>query len=622
MHVDKMLMLSGILAAGMVCQWLAWRIKLPAILPLLFTGFLAGPILGILHPQEELGALYFPLISLSVAVILFEGSLTLAWRDVREVASTVRNLISIGALLTWFGGAIASYYILGLPWDLALLFGALIIVTGPTVISPLLRNVRPTAKVSSVLRWEGILIDPIGATVAVLVFDFVLAGVDANMGHTLQSLLVIIAVGVILGLAGGYAVYLLLSRYLVPDYLRDTITLSLVLLIFSISNALSPESGLLAVTVMGVFLANTDLRKLRELFYFKEKVSIVLISSLFILLAANITRADIAMLTWESLALLAVVIFVLRPLGVWVSARGSTLNRNEQLFLSWISPRGIVAAAVSSLFAYELTAAGYEAARVVAPLIFLVIVGTVVLQGSTAKWVARKLGVAEADPQGFLFVGADRLAQEIALGLKNEDVAVKLIDANPLNVTQARLRGLNAIQGNILSEFLESEIDLAGIGRLLALTSNDEANALACKNFEDEFGSSEVYQLPPNLDGRRNGQMPNRRGLGRLAFGTDATYAYLMGLIEAGAVVKKTPLTQQFDFQSFKAQYAQSEMVPLMAIRGKKVVVGTVEKPLQPSPGWTVLSLVRGPVAQQPSQTVAAEALERLDNTAQAVSTN
>lgn len=621
MHADAMLLIAGVLTAGMICQWIAWRAKLPAIVPLLVAGFLVGPIFNILHPQEELGELFFPLISLSVAVILFEGSLTLAWREVRSVATTVRNLISIGALVTWIGGAVASHYVMGLPWDLALLFGALIIVTGPTVISPLLRNVRPTGKVSSVLRWEGILIDPVGATVAVLVFDFTLAGVDANVTHTLGSLLWIIFIGMAFGLVGGYIVYLLLSRYWVPDYLRETITLSLVLLVFAGSNALSAESGLLAVTAMGIFLANTDLRKLREVFYFKEKLSVLLISSLFILLAANITRADIAMLNWQSLVVLGIVIFALRPLGIMVSARGSELSRKERMFLSWIAPRGIVAAAVSSLFAYELVAAGYEAARIVAPLTFLVIVGTVVIQGGTAKWVAQRLGVSEADPQGFLFMGAGRLAQELALALTNENVMVKLIDANQNNVTDARLRGLNASQGNLLSEFLETHIELSGIGRLLAVTPNDEANALACKHFEDEFGSSEVYQLPPNLSGpaARNGQNPNRYALGRLAFGRTATCSHLMDLIEAGAVIKKTPLTPQFTFADFKAQYTGSEVVPLMAIKGTTVEVGTVSEPLQPTAGWTVLSLVLEPSSPPMPQQDSAEAMERLDNTVEAV---
>jgi NhaP-type Na+/H+ or K+/H+ antiporter len=596
MHAHAMLIIAGVLGAGMVCQWLAWRLKIPAILPLLITGFIAGPLLGILHPQESLGELFFPVISLSVAVILFEGALTLTWRDVRSVAASVRNLISVGAAITWIGGALAGHYLMNLPWALALLFGALIIVTGPTVIAPLLHSVRPTAKIASVLRWESILIDPIGATVAVLIFDFIIAGVGATFSHMLLTLLWIVVEGTLLGMLGGYVICQLLQRHLIPDYLRDATTLALVLLVFSVSNALASESGLLAVTVMGVYLANTELRQLREIFYFKEKLTVMLISSLFILLAANIPRSDLALLDWRSLLVLVIVIFILRPLGVFVSAQGSELSHNERLFVSWIAPRGIVAAAISSLFAYELVARGYSEAAIVAPLTFLIIVGTVLLQGSTAKWVARRLGVVEADPQGFLVMGANRLAQELALALKPEGVTVRLIDANAYNVTNARLRGLDAAHNNLLSDYVETNLDLAGIGRLLALTNNDEANALACQHFEDEFGSQEVYQLPPHLSGR-SGATPNPYQLGRLLFAPDVTYQKLNQMLDAGAVIKKTPLTAQFTLQDFWSRYKESEVVPLMAIKGKKIQVWTVQRPPQPEAGWTIMSLLLDPAA-------------------------
>ncbi len=597
-------MIASVLAVGMLCQWLAWRMKLPAILPLLIAGFLMGPVFGLLQPQASLGNLFFPLISLSVAVILFEGSLTLTWRDVRSVAKTVRNLITVGALVTWIGGAVAARYLLALPWDLSLLFGALIIVTGTTVIAPLLRNVRPTAKIASVMRWEGILIDPVGATVAVLVFNFIVAGVGATWSHTFAELFWILGVGSVLGLVAGYLLYQLLHHYLIPDYLRDAATLTLVLTVFAVSNSLAHESGLLAVTVMGVYLANTDLRKLREIFHFKEKLSVLLISSLFILLAANISRTDLALLDWRSFVLVAVVIFVLRPLGILVSARGSELNRNERLFLSWVAPRGIVAAAVSSLFVYELVELGYSEARIVAPLVFLVIVATVLLQGSTAKWVAQRLGVAEADPQGFLLMGANPVAQELGLALQKEGFVVRLIDANQYNVTRARLRGLDAMQGNLLSDYLEANIDLAGIGRLLALTNNDEANALACKHFEDEFGSSEVYQLPPHLSGRESDN-PNQGQLGRLLFAPDASYQKLEQMVRAGAAIKKTSLTKQFTVDDLRTRYEGSQVVPLMIFKGKKIDVWTPSRPPQPRTGWTVMSLVLPPAISTPPATAA-----------------
>lgn len=585
--MSESILMAGVLAAGIICQWLGWRTKIPAILPLLATGFLVGPIFGILHPQESLGALFFPLVSFSVAIILFEGALTLSWQEVRRVASTVRNLLVVGALITWFGGAAAAHYIMLLPWNLSLLFGALIIVTGPTVIAPLLRNVRPTHDIASVLKWEGILIDPIGATVAVLVFEYIAAEVTPQ--HTVAVFLQIVAVGLILGLAAGYALYYLIQRYLIPDYLRDVAVLAVVIVAFAISNELAHESGLLTVTVMGVFLANRDLKQLREIWFFKEKLSVLLISTLFILLAANTSLAELQMLNWRAFAVLAIVILVLRPLGLQLSALGSTLSRNERLFLSWIAPRGIVAAAISSLFVFELAElSGYEEARIVAPLTFLIIVGTVLIQGSTARRVAELLGVREADPQGFLIMGAHRFASALGQALQESGFVVRSIDSNWNLVRKARMEGLTVYHGNILSEHMENEIDLSGIGHLLALTANDEANALACKKLEEELGSSGVYQLAPQSGQERNEL--SQLQLGRILGNRKLSYTAVENLTRAGATIKKTRLTAEFTFADFQKLYGETAF-PLMVIRGKNVEIATTDKSFAPQSGWTLLSL-------------------------------
>jgi NhaP-type Na+/H+ or K+/H+ antiporter len=587
-----MLMIAGVLAAGIACQWIAWRIRIPAILPLLAVGLLAGPIfLNILHPQDQLGSLYFPFVSLSVAVILFEGALTLNFDEVRNVARVVQRLLVVGALVTWFGGAIAAYYILSLPWDLSLLFGALIIVTGPTVIAPLLRNVRPSAGIASVLRWEGILIDPIGALMAVLVFDYILSDTGASLEHAAIGFARIVIIGSALGFGSGYLIYASLRRYLIPDYLRDVSVLALVAVTFAISNAFAAESGLLAVTVMGIVLANTDLIQVREIWSFKERMSVLLISTLFILLAANITPDLLALLDWRSVVVLAVVMLVLRPIGVQLSAVGSGLSRNERTFLSWIAPRGIVAAAVSSLFAFELVRFGYTEAAILSPLTFLIIVGTVLIQGSTANFFARRLGVSEADPQGFLLMGGFRIAQEIGLVLQDEGFAVRLVDTNYENISMARMRGLNAYHGNILSEYTEERLDLSGIGRLLALTRNDEANALACRHMTEEFGSSEVYQLYPRPASRQNDRL-SRFQSGRLLFGADTSYDMLVKLLSDGAQVKRTALTEQFTYEDFRELYSDNHLV-LLAIQGRTVNIATVDAQLEPQPGWTLISLIR-----------------------------
>ena len=586
---NELLIIAGVLAAGFLCQWIAWRVKIPAIIPLLAVGLAAGPVLlDILHPRDAMGDLFFPFVSLAVSIILFEGALTLNLREVRQVATVVRNLLIIGALVTVLGSAAAGHYIMGLSWNMALLFGTLIVVTGPTVIAPLLRNVRPTENIASILKWEGILIDPLGALLAVLVFDYMIAGSSA-VGHTVVGFFRIVVIGVTLGLVAGFVTYQILQRYLVPDYLRDFAIIGAVTGTFAVSNTLAEESGLLAVTIMGIFLANTQLQQLREIWYFKEKISVLLISTLFILLAANFTREALGMLDWRAFVILAVVMLLLRPLGVFLSSIGSKLARNERLFLAWIAPRGIVAAAVSSLFTIELLKFGYDEAAILAPLVFLIIGGTVLIQGGTAKFVAQQLGVSEADPQGFLLMGGNAFSFALGQLLQEHDFVVRLVDSNHENVAEARLRGLAAYHGNILSEFTESDLDLAGIGRLLALTRNDEANALACKHLEDEFGSSGVYQLPPRHP-EMGKDRPSRFQLGRQLFDVNATYDHLLEMMEGGATIKSTPLTEQFQYIDYRAEY-KDQFVPLMTIRGKTVTIATADTPLEPQPGWTIVSL-------------------------------
>ncbi|MBP7960464.1 MAG: cation:proton antiporter [Caldilineaceae bacterium] len=595
-----MLAISGVLALGIFCQWAAWRLKLPAILPLLAAGFTVGPLLGWLHPQEILGDFFFPMVSLLVAIILFEGALTLEWGDVRHVASTVRNLMTVGAAVTLVGGAAAAHFILGLGWEIAILFGALIVVTGPTVIAPLLRNVRPTAKIASILRWEGILIDPLGALLAVLIFDFIVSeGAPGELrASALVGFLTIVAVGTGMGLLGGLVVAQMIKRYWVPDYLRDVVVLALVTLVFAASDAMQTESGLLAVTVMGIFLANSNLHQLREVWYFKEKLSVIFISVLFIILAANIGLDQLALLDWRSLVLLVVVLFVLRPVGIQLSALGSDLTRNERTFLSWIAPRGIVAAAVSSLFAFRLKEIGFPGAEVLEPLVFMVIVGTVVLQGLTAKPFARFLGVAEAEPQGFLIVSANRFAILLAEALTKAGFVVRMVDLNRRNVRLACMAGLEAHEGNILSEFVESELDMSGIGRMFALTSNDEANSLACLQLREEFGSPEVYQLPPKQADAGETQAQRPGTLGRLLFSQEATHDLILDMVEKGAVVKRTSITPQFTYSEF-IQQSQGRFVPLLAYLDKNVIVATTDQSFIPAPGWTLVSLVLETTTQE-----------------------
>lgn len=591
--ISPSLAIAMVIAFGAAAQWLAWRVRVPAILPLLIIGFLVGPVFGLINPSASPGTdLLFPAVGLAVGLILFEGGLTLRFPEIIEVRRTVTNLVTFGALITWLGAAAAGYFLIDLSLPLAFLFGALIIVTGPTVIGPLLQNVRPTAKVANVLKWEGILIDPIGALVAVLVFEYILLSVSEGgaLGSTILLFLRVVAVGSLMGALGGLFLTFILRRRFVPDYLVNFVALAMVFTVFAVSGALAPESGLLATTLMGIIMANLRVPRMEEILSFKEDLSILAISLLFIVLAANIKlEAFLNILTVQGFVLIAIIMLVVRPLNVFISSIGQPLSFNEKLFLSWISPRGIVAASVTSLFAYKLGTEGISGAEVLEPLVYLIIVGTVVLDSVSAKPVAQWLGVAEPDPQGVLILGAHSFARRIGAFLQDEGIQVVLADTNWSHVATGRMEGLNTYYGSLLSDRSDDEVRLAGIGKLLALTSNDEANALTALKYAREFGSENVYQLEPRRSEGERGRLGNEQS-GRIVFGDGVTYAELSNLFNRGFELKKTQITDTFKMEDFENMYG-NDYLPMFVLRGKKVAFIS-EPSVNPEPGSVLVSLI------------------------------
>ena len=584
------LTIAVVIALGAAAQWVAWRAKLPAILPLLTIGFLVGPVLGWIRPDVMVpSGLLYPAISLAVGLILFEGGLTLRIPDIKEIRTVVMRLVTIGALVTWMGGTLTAYLLTDLSLPLSFLFGALIIVTGPTVIGPLLRIVRPQARVANVLRWEGIVIDVLGAMVAVLVFEFVLIGNrEQALGQTILLFLEFILFGTVIGVLGGLALTALLRLRAIPDYLINVVALGVVFLVFSVSSALGPESGLLAVVLMGIIVGNSGVPNINDLLSFKEDLTILFINVLFIVLAANIDLAAfVGVLTIPGFSLLAVVMLVLRPLDVFISTWRTQLRQNEKLYLSWIGPRGIVAASVSSLFAARLAESGFEGAQTLVSLVFLVIVGTVLLNSITARPLGRLLGVADPDPQGFLILGAHAAARRIAQFLQDEGVQVLLADTNWSNVAAARGQGLNAYYGSLLSDRSDDELRLGGIGRLLALTSNDEANALTALKYAREFGSQDVYQLEPSREASERNRLGGE-SRARVLFYRGVPYRELSRLSENGEFIR-TEVGEQFDFDDLLDRYG-NEVLPMFVVNGKRVRV-LVGDGQSPDVGGTVVSL-------------------------------
>ena len=583
----------AVLAVG--SQWLAWRLRLPSILLLLLFGALAGPVAGLVNPDELFGSLLFPIVSISVAIILFEGGLTLRLSELPYVGGVIFRLISVGALVTWIVAALAARFIMGLNWELSVLLGAILVVTGPTVIGPLLRQIQPKGQVAPALKWEGILIDPVGAVLAVLIFEAILAGEFAQatnvvIGGVVNTLII----GLVIGAASAAILVFLFYRFLVPDHLENGVTLMLVVAAFALSDWFHPESGLLTVTIMGLLLANQNWVSVKHIEEFKENLQVLLVGTLFILLGARLDLNVLLGLGWESLLFLGVLIVIGRPLAVLLSTWRSDMNFTERLFLTWMGPRGIVAAAVSSIFAFELVEAGYEGAEELVPLTFLVIIGTVAFYGLTAGPMARRLGLAEEDPQGVLIVGAHRLARAIAAVLKEHGFPAKLLDTNRHNVRQARLQGLDAHHGNAYSEGVLQELDLWGIGRLLAMTSNNEVNSLAALHFPEVFSRAEVYQLPVPENGdvaEKRETEPPQHLTGRYLFGSETTYYYLMEQFENGAEVKATKLTPQFTYEDLVEHY-EGQMVPLFAITSKKKLrIYSADNRPSPKAGDIIISL-------------------------------
>jgi len=584
---------ASLALASLACQWLAWRLRLPAILFLLLTGILVGPIGGFLSPDIFLDELLFPLVSLSVALILFEGSLTLKLSELRETGTVVRRLVTLGALVTWAVISLATHWLIGLSPALSALFGALVVVTGPTVVVPMLRTLHAKPRIAEVLRWEGILIDPLGALLAVLVFQWLIATGSGENGF-LASLMIFFKVtlaGTVIGLLAGWLLALALRRYWIPEYLEVLAAIAAVLVTFSLSNHLAHESGLLAVTLMGIWLANAKGIDIDEILAFKEHLATLLISGLFILLAARLDLQALLALGWPALVLLAVIQFIARPLSVWASTFGSHLSWPERGLIAWIGPRGIVAAAVSALFALKLEQAGYEDAGLISALTFAVIIGTVVFQSATARPVAKALNVTEPEPRGLLLIGANPAALALAECLQKEEVPLLVVDTHWDAIRDARMRGLRTLCGNPLAAVVDDRLDLAGLGHLLTLTPQREWNALLCQHFRRDFPARQIFtvrtekyqqarlKLAEEHQGQPLGPEPLNFGL-------------LAGLISRGAHFRATRFSESYDFKQWQQQDGAGVRIPIALISpDRHLLLLSDPNEVKPEADWTLIYL-------------------------------
>lgn len=591
-----------ILLFGALAQWVAWRVRLPSILMLLGAGFLVGPVLDWVRPDELLGSALLPIVSMSVAIILFEGGLSLRLDELRKVGSEVRNLLTIGVVTTWLLVGAAAHLVAGVDIPIALILGALLTVTGPTVILPMLRHIRPQGRISSVLRWEGIASDPIGALLAVLVFEFVVAAEEHNPTMFIVSGLVrTLLIGGGIGVATGLVLAAGMRRYWIPDYLFNPLSLVAAVLAFWSSNQMQGEAGLLAAMVAGMTLAHLEPKHAKHILHFKEDIRVLLVSLLFIVLSARFAPGDFrALMSQPTILFVVALILIVRPCAVALSFLGTKTSWQQRCFAATMAPRGIVAAAVSSVFSLHLEAAGHAEAMSLMFLTFAAIIGTVSFYGIMAAPVARRLGLAEDNPQGILFVGAQPWVCELARVLSGLKFRVLLIDTNFDNVAAAKLRGLPAFRVSALEEHAADTIDLGGIGRLLAVTANDEVNALSAQQFARLLGSPNVFQLPPDPEkGSRAGKEKHLHG--RWAFGNSATFESFHERFMNGWIPKATKLSAEFDFAAFREKHG-ADALPLFIVTAQgRLTVITADAKTTPAAGQTLIALVPPEAVTEPA---------------------
>jgi len=586
--------LAAIITIGILAQWVAWKFKLPSILLLLTFGIIAGPVTGLLQPDEFFGNLLFPVVSISVAIILFEGGLSLKFSELKTIGKIVRNLILVAIPVTWILISSAAYFILGLEFSYSVLLGAILVVTGPTVILPLLRQVRPKSNINSILKWEGIVNDPIGALIAILVFEALIStGFGAATLQTITGLLKIILISSSIGLLGSYLIVVLLKHRIIPDFLQNPFSLTMVIAIFTLSNIVQAESGLLAVTVMGIYLANQKQVNVKHIVEFKENLRLLLLSFLFIILAARLTISDIEMLSVSSFVFVAALIFLVRPAAVFLSTIKSKLNWKERVFLSFMAPRGVVAAAVSSIFALELSRLGYKSAEILVPITFLVIILTITVYSLSAMPLAKWFGIAEPNPQGCLIIGGHPFARAIGKMLKEKGFRCVLVDTNRVNLSLARMEGLPVYYGSVISDYIMNEIELAGIGRLLALTPNPEVNSLAALHFSKIFGRTEVYQLSTGMDENTENDELSHELKGHTLFNKNINFEFITKIFNRELIVKSTNITEKFTYEIFLRKYDKEKVVPLFLItENTELNVLTSDSKPKPGDGDTLISLV------------------------------
>ncbi|QUW24024.1 sodium:proton antiporter [Sporosarcina sp. Marseille-Q4063] len=589
---------------GILSQWAAWRFRMPAIVVMSVAGLLVGPIFGWINPQESMGNLFSPIITFAVALILFEGSLNLDFKEIRGFNKPVLRIITVGAFIAWIAGSLAAYYVAGLSLSVAFIIGGLFIVTGPTVILPLLRQAKLKPRPAAILKWEGIVVDPFGALLAVFAFEFI-RFVDGEV--TLNSFLLFFAASIFAVLLGWGVAHILgvaFERGRVPEFLKSPVLFAVVIFTFVFSDEIMPQTGLLAVTAMGMTMANMHLTSIREIRHFKENISVLLISGIFVMLTASLNpKVLIEIFNSNIILYVLAMLFIVRPMSIWISTIGTDLTVKEKLLVGWIAPRGIVALTVSGYFATILFDYGYPDAERLTALTFALVFSTVVLHGFTIGPLAKKLNLTTTEESGILIVGGSRFAAEFAKSVKETGNEVLIIDRTWAGLTHARKLGLNSFVGDILSRKLDYELDLTPYRFMLAMSKIDTYNAHVCEDFEPELGADHLYQTAFHFN---HENMSSAVSGGETLFTPAISIYELEDRINTGHVIRKTLITKQYSYTQYLRERDDKSILLYILRADGAIEFYTPDDELQAQAGDTVMSLT------SPAKTIE-KVKERLD---------
>ncbi len=596
----------GVLGVG--AQWLAWRLRLPAIVLMLIAGVIAGPFTGWINPEHDFGDALGPMVSVAVALILFEGGLSLDIRGLRDAGGAVKRIILLGAPLGWITGTLACHYVAGLSWPVSAVFGGILVVTGPTVVTPLLRQAKLTQRPASVLRWEAIVNDSIGALFAVLAFEYAATMAhSADLSDAAGHLVIGVVLSIFFGGAAGLALAYAFRRALVPEYMKVPVLIAVVLGVFAASNEFLEESGLLAVTLMGMILGNSRLPSIAELRRFKEHIAVLLVSGVFVILAATLDAEMLATLNWRALLFVITVMLIARPIAVWLSLAGTNLSNAEKGLIAWVGPRGVVAVAISGFFGTKLAELGYVDGAAIAPLAFALVFATVVIQGFSVRTVAQRLDLVSTEVPGVLIVGASNWSAQLAKALQKLEIPILVVDKSWAALRRLRLQDIPTWHGEILSEAAEHTLDLNRFGTIIAATDNDSYNALICTDFGPEFGRTNVFQLGRSED---DGENPNALPVtlgGRKLFASGVSFGTLESRSYSGWVFTHTRLTEEYGYDNYRNDRAEGTELLADLNTDNTISFVTVSDRPRADPGDVLLSYApaksqsRTPESEAPS---------------------